>query len=420
MTYKKNYFLTLVLLFVALVAAADGYRTESLTPRVQTLLVYPQGKPLDLPIINLEEGAPIMIAFDEMTFAPKNFDYKIIHCDANWQRSGLSEVEYLKGFATNDIFDYALSQNTTSLYTNYQFLLPNEDVQFLVSGNYAVLIAQDNDFDNPLAVACFSVVEKKVTIEASVSGNTDTELNGRFQQLEFEILHPSYQIRDPFSELTVHVSQNRRTDNEVVGIRPSYTAIGKQTYKNNKALIFEGGNQYRTIDFSSRYTYGAGIERIDYDQDVYQVILSTASSRLGMSSPTSGPDADGRFIINRQQSHNSEIEAEYMWVHFTYAAEKPLLDGSLYLLGDLCQNQLDDNARLEYDYQNKVYHKSLLLKQGGYSFQYAFLPQDSTIATLQKTEGSYWQTENQYVIYVYHRAWGERYDRLIGYLIINS
>ena len=32
----------------------------------------------------------------------------------------------------------------------------------------------------------------------------------------------------------------------------------------------------------------------------------------------------------------------------------------------------------------------------------------------EKVEGSFWQTGNEYTIYVYHRPWGERYDKLIG------
>ena len=53
-------------------------------------------------------------------------------------------------------------------------------------------------------------------------------------------------------------------------------------------------------------------------------------------------------------------------------------------------------------------------KQGGYNFQYWFVPKGTSKASVEKVDGSYWQTGNEYSIYVYHRGWGERYDRLIG------
>jgi hypothetical protein len=36
------------------------------------------------------------------------------------------------------------------------------------------------------------------------------------------------------------------------------------------------------------------------------------------------------------------------------------------------------------------------------------------------TEGSFWDTENDYYILVYHRKFGAQYDQLIGYRKLNS
>lgn len=68
---------------------------------------------------------------------------------------------------------------------------------------------------------------------------------------------------------------------------------------------------------------------------------------------------------------------------------------------------------MEYNAAHNAYEQAVLLKQGGYNYLYAFVRKGDTAASLQPVEGSYWQTQNQYDIYVYHRAWGERYDRLI-------
>jgi hypothetical protein len=73
---------------------------------------------------------------------------------------------------------------------------------------------------------------------------------------------------------------------------------------------------------------------------------------------------------------------------------------------------------LKYDATEGKYFQRLLLKQGGYNYQYWFVPKGSQKATVARVDGSYWQTENDYIVYVYHRAWGERYDKLVGMKVI--
>ena len=84
--------------------------------------------------------------------------------------------------------------------------------------------------------------------------------------------------------------------------------------------------------------------------------------------------------------------------------------------------------RMQYDAEAKCYWLTALVKQGGYDYQYWFVPksnQPSPVSyqqntTTQRVDGSYWQTENEYAVYVYWRPFGERYDRLAGVQIIKS
>ncbi|MDO9634424.1 MAG: DUF5103 domain-containing protein, partial [Paludibacter sp.] len=107
-------------------------------------------------------------------------------------------------------------------------------------------------------------------------------------------------------------------------------------------------------------------------------------------------------------------EADYMSVHFALPVQRPFFDGQLFLGGEFNYNLLDNNSRLNYDNRSEMYTQSILLKPGGYNYQYWFLPKGSTKASVARVDGSFWQTTNEYTIYVYHRGWGERYDRLIG------
>ncbi|MBO4578356.1 MAG: DUF5103 domain-containing protein, partial [Paludibacteraceae bacterium] len=54
------------------------------------------------------------------------------------------------------------------------------------------------------------------------------------------------------------------------------------------------------------------------------------------------------------------------------------------------------------------------VKQGGYDYQYWFVPKGAKQATLLRTEGSHWETRNEYTVFVYYCPFAARYTRLVG------
>jgi hypothetical protein len=62
----------------------------------------------------------------------------------------------------------------------------------------------------------------------------------------------------------------------------------------------------------------------------------------------------------------------------------------------------------------------MLLKQGDYNYQYLWVPEGSATGQTAKIEGNKYQTVNEYLVRVYNRQSGERYDRFIGYGIAFS
>jgi len=418
----KNSLFTVVfiLFFVNLtITGANPYRTKILKPNIKTLQIRISGTDFGFPILKLNGTETLTVEFDEMSHNVRSFGYTVLHCNADWTVSNLNSNEYLDGFTRGNIDNYAFSQNTTYQYTHYRFSIPNEDMHFKISGNYVVLIYEDNRMDDPVATACFSVVEPKVTIDARIRANTDIELSGRYQQLDIEVNLANYVVQDPASEVKLVVRQNNRFDNEVNNITPTFFNSGKLSFINNKALIFEGGNEYRHFDISSFYAAGEGVDRIYFNREFYEAFLKEDLMQKSLTY-ISQPDANGRFIINFQEAFQDvQTEADYVQVHFSLLTDQPFLDGLVFIGGDYNYNLLDDSAQMQFDFDTQRYTKTLLLKQGGYSYQYWFLPKGKTAASAGKIEGSFWQTKNEYTVYFYHRAWGERYDRLIGYCVIN-
>jgi len=393
------------------------FRTQINSENIKTLQIGVAGQDFGTPLIEMNSSEILEVSFDEMSHEAHSYSYKVIHCNADWTPTDISSTEYIQGFTTSNITDYTLSINTTYLYTHYKFSLPNYDMSFKISGNYVVIIYEDNQPEKPIAQACFSIVEPKISITGSVRGNTDTELNRRFQQLDFNVNLNGYSVRDASSELKVLVRQNNRIDNQVTDLKPTYYSGSKLDYINNKALIFEGGYEYHSFDISSVYSASERVENIKYNQTHYDAYLIQDKIKPS-NSYIYEPDVNGKYIINMQRSDDDDIEGDYMIVHFSLDANSPFFDGQLYLGGEFNYNLMNKTSRMKYDIDTKSYYQSILLKQGGYNYQYWFVPKGSTKALTERVDGTFWQTKNEYTIYVYHRAWGERYDKLIAVKVI--
>lgn len=376
----------------------------------------------------IADGQVMEIAFDQLSHETRSYTYTLLHLNADGTPSALSQNEYIRGFNSLDITDYEHSFNTQQLYTHYRFEFPSEDMQPLVSGNYALLIYEDGRREDIRLTVCFRIAEQAVRISPTLRANTDIELSGRYQQLDIDVQMQGVRMVSP-DEITLCVEQNGRTDNRAFGVRPTFVEPEKLRWINSKPLIFEGGNEYRHFDIASEYFMGVNVDHIsfDHEENAYRAQLFTSELRAGSPYLTE-PDLDGNFVINRERCDYDDTEADYMWVQFTLPTDAPWLDGAVYLLGDAWQNGFAADNRMTYDEQQKAYVCKTLLKQGGYQWQYALLTKQGRLskgtglsgATLERAEGSHWQTGNTYRIYVYHRPFGGRYDRLVGYFDSSS
>ena len=438
---RKIRFILFLLISATAMQAQVSLRTYSEQIRTLRALTYDQiAEGLQLtpqrPFLVLTDGVvdgsdaanTLHISFDEMSHDVHFYTYTVEHMNAEWSEpSGLLSNEYLTGFTTQDITAYEHSLNTSRVYTHYEFVFPNSDMALTKSGNYRLLIYEDGNRDNHVAEVDFCVVEPMTGIEANVRSNTDIELSGRYQQVDVDVVTSALGIKDP-NELKVRVQQNNRTDNQVWLLRPTFIENNRMRYINNRALIFEGGNEYHHFDAFSAYYAGTGIDRVFFQNGDYQAVLFANEITTGQYIHQF--DSDGRWIVNAERASYPDVEGEYMWVHWTLPCEKPWFDGAVYVGGDMFNNEMTLRNRMQYDAESKCYWLTALVKQGGYDFQYWFVPKESkvesrkskagTTTTTQRTDGSYWQTENEYAVYVYWRPFGARYDRLVGLQILKS
>ncbi|MDR0989075.1 MAG: DUF5103 domain-containing protein [Prevotellaceae bacterium] len=366
------------------------------------------------PVIRLGSDDRLELSFDGLTHDIHRYRYILTHCDAEGTPSDLSETEYLQGFNDNLIETADPSVNTTLPYTHYSLMLPNRDVSPTLSGNYRITVYdEDEGRDHPAFTACFKIVEPAVQIAARVSSDTDIDRNKTHQQVSFTLFHKGYSIRHPGQELKVYVYQNNRTDNRAGGLTPSFVGADQLRYEHNRALIFEAGNEYRRFETVNLHAPMRGVDHISYHAPYYHATLPIDLPRL--LNYSYDQDQNGRFLIRYDRAvESSDIEADYLLTHFAFRPSAPLGAGSFYLDGDLTNHTFTEANRLVYNADEDWYECTLLLKQGAYNYQYLYLAPEATAGTTSRSEGNFHETENEYLILVYHRPFGERYDRLIG------
>jgi hypothetical protein len=129
----------------------------------------------------------------------------------------------------------------------------------------------------------------------------------------------------------------------------------------------------------------------------------------------------GRFTIrNAETRGESALQADYMITHFALDAGGKLNGGNVVLYGEFLEGYPVNQAIMKYDASTGFYTAELLLKQGAYNYMYLWLPDGSNVAQTARIEGDHYETVNEYLVKVYDRPLGERYDRLVGYGVTYS
>lgn len=434
----RTYLCGLILLLGA-VGVGQAQSNKVYAPMIHTLQTIVNDDWLHDDVITLGTDDWVTISFDHFTHDYHRFTYKIVHCNADWTPSDLFEVDYMDGFNNQPIEDYENSLNTTMLYTHYRLDLPNDDIQFKVSGNYRVEIYLEVEEASPpalsqgegaslyresespslgevrgglplVAVACFRIVEPRMGLNVEVTSNTDIDTNLSHQQVSFVLNYPSSEVMDPNTEIKAYVYQNGRTDNHVAGVKPSYVTPGRLEYVHNRALIFPAGNEYRRFEVINMHYATQGVDRMTYFAPYYHATLLPDAPRRNYSFDV---DHDGRYLVRYNLAQDTDTEADYLFVHFTLEMPRRV-GGDFYLTGEFAYNDFTPEYKMTYNEEERVYEATVLLKQGAYDFMYLWVPDGSGVGQTGPAEGNFYEAENEYQVYIYHRPFGGRYDRLVA------
>ncbi|HZL11827.1 MAG TPA: DUF5103 domain-containing protein [Prolixibacteraceae bacterium] len=401
---------------------ADPFYYENTVYReeIKSVQLYREGNELSNPVIELGSDAKLVLKFDELAEDAKNYFYTIIHCDASWNESYIQQSEYLNGFADNPLTDFAMSFNTTVKFVNYQLLIPNDECTPRYSGNYVLVIFEDNNRENLVLIQRFYIVEPLVRIEGLVKKATFDPFNGENQEVDFKIVNDQLNLLNPRKDIKVVLMQNRRSDNAIVDLKPNFIRDNVLDYDYSKENVFPGGNEFRYFDIRTKRYNGENVDNIKFIRPYYHVTLRPDAVR-GNKKYSGYKEMNGNFVIESQDRVTDfDTECDYMFVHFYLPMESRLVGGSVNVFGALTGWNANKTNEMKWNFGLAGYELTLLLKQGYYNYQYVYVPEGSRKVDSVNLEGSFFITENEYQIFAYYRDQAGRYDRLVGFVTLNS
>jgi hypothetical protein len=428
MTLKQSYTLFLLFLFSTAFSQDDYVNDNELRyedyiykPNIKTAQLYESTWEFSLPLIKINNNEQLLLSFDDLDADKKQYSMTVVHCDAKWNPTDLMPTEYIVGFLDLNFLNWSYSSNTLQKYTHYSILFPTTNMQLSKSGNYLVYVYQDGDRNKLVVSKRFMVYDEKVSVLATLKQAIGNDEQYEKQHMDFSVVNTSYNITNSYVDMKVVLTQNYRWDNAVYDIKPTFNTPTQLTYSLDDASTFNGGNEFRYFDTRSLRTYTERVSEIFKDSTNHYVAKLMSDQNRSYLNYIFYNDLNGGFLIkNKDLATNQDIEADYVWVNFFMPFDNPTPEGNFYVLGKLTNWKMDKVNRMTYNYKRQGYECNLYIKQGYYNYIYAFLKDKSKAGDETLTEGNHWETENDYIIYVYHRQRGTYYDQLIGMRKFNS
>lgn len=370
-----------------------------------------------LPLIHLNGTDRLTVSFDDLQDRDMNLRYRVVYLNTDGTPSSLREIEYMEGINKTDISDVEYSFNTRSNYVHYSFVFPQKGRNVKLSGAYRFEIFESENPDRILLRIPFMVCESGISIDVKIKPPTRVEWVRSHQEVEamVKLVRNDLHVVQAERSLQVYAMQNQN----LLTLRrlPLAYQIGDDFYyKDKNENVFDGLNEFRNIDLRPIMYAGRGVDFTRVLNDRWNAQTLVQKSRE-YKPYQSDDDIDGNFVVKAEGMENSDVEAEYVMVHFVLQ-ENPNPMREVYVIGKFNDWTCGLGNRMTYDNGLGMYTASLLLKQGFYDYMFAVKTADGI--HIPYLEGNHQETENDYYIYVFYREPGGRNDRLLGVTRGNS
>ncbi|WP_233268769.1 DUF5103 domain-containing protein [Mucilaginibacter lacusdianchii] len=394
------------------------YNNYTYRPEIKSVECYNTSKEGSFPIINLHSTEQIQLNFDDLSGQSHNYYYTIQHCDAQWNPSNLSPAEYLQSYMEDRLLDYWYASGTVQKYVHYELKIPNQNIAPKLSGNYLLKVYEDGDQRKLALTRRIYIAGTAASVAAEILPSNIVSLRQANQKINFQVDYAGLNVSNPYSDIKILVMQNGRPETAVLNTRPTNVRGTQLLFNDYQSNDFAGGNEFRHFDIRTLKLNSERVARIF--KDTANTVLLLGDANRNQQGYLFLYDSDGNFFIRNQDGRDARTDADYAQVYFNLAANQNPADGDMYVVGKFNDYRMDAASKMQYDGSNNRYRINVLLKQGVYDYQYAWVPRSTNHTDPVIPEGSYFETENEYQVLIYYRAPGARGEGLIGYKLLTT
>lgn len=370
---------------------------------VYSVKLHRTGNELSAPIIELNSSQQLLLSFDLLEFESRQLSISFTHHNPDWSRSSLAEDFYKEGYFNLMLPFGRVSRAERPDYRNYQYEFPNENIEFLVSGNY-MLKVEDSDTGDLLFSMPFFVTENVGEIISQVETITVPREEGRISHVTSSVFETPDYITTPQFDMEFYYVQNQfwgraRQAGELDTSTPG--AVGFEVTRNNS---FVGDYEFQLLSLPELTQQVPQILEYDPSEIPPKVVLFE--------------DVQG-FTANRNQTSlsnlsgaNTSLSARYGNVHFRFDTDRQFNnDSDIYLVGDFTNWAISSNYKLQYQQNTGRWSTNGIIKTGTYAYKYVVV-QNNEIMDLTMDD-SFTRSRQEYHALVYYRDPDRFYYRLL-------
>lgn len=370
------------------------------------------------PVMNLGSMGVLSLDFDHLQSEQDFFQYTFVHCTADWKPSNLQVSEYLEGTVMGEIRKYTFSTNTFQQYVHYSVSFPANDMRLIKSGNYLLKVFRNFDQEELVITQRFVVLDTRTKTKGEVKGATAPSLRFSSQEVDFEANYENYQIPNPFTDVNAVILQNRNWQTAKYNIKPLFVNSNNLIFNYEDVNVFPGTNEFRFFDIRSLRFFSNQVLK-KFNDTLVNAVLRGDELRSHLTYSFQ-KDFNGRRVFENKDGTQQQVDLDYAKIHFSLETGNKLKAGDVYIYGELTNWHLLPEFRMEYINSKGAYYKNVKLKQGYYNYHYVTAKDLNSTPEYIFTEGNHFQSENDYIVLIYHHNMYYDYDELIGMISLNN
>lgn len=389
-----------------------AFADKSYEEEIRTVLLYPRLNDIRDPLrpaVAAIQNQNLLLEFDDLQGQRSNYYVKIIHCNYDWTKSSLMDLDFLMDYNEFPINEYDASSSTSVPYIHYYFQVP----PVKLPGNYLLVAYRESDENDLLLTKRFMIFDNQVNLITDSQSQGLGNLSTSNQQLNFKINYSRLDVINPMESIQASIRQNQRWDNVRMKVVPSFIREDRRELEYrffDQDNQFKAGNEFRFVDFRSLNYPGRNTGKLDRSKRPFHLSVLTDRSREH-EVYSQYADFNGNYLIENLDNRDGATSGDYVFVTFTLASTLPFT-GNVHLLGALNNWDHSSESKMNFVSNKNIYEKTLFLKQGWYDYQYWVEGKSEDSFAL---EGSHFQTENLYEVFIYYRPFRPNADLLVGY-----